>query len=149
MKKQLVQNDINHYHNMCISDVIKIGSYIKNIGNNPESNVYTFIEQCINNIKVFDEILKSFSIHFRRLCKFDDLSVEMIISLSNYLNTLTDLFNSIKFQYIQPCILQYSQFEESFQYKRYCFEKLVDFVEFSLSYFKEMHINLLKIILSK
>ena len=149
MKKQSVQNDIYYYHNECKNDVIKIGSYIKKIANHPESNIYTVIEQCINNVKVFDEILKHFSISLKKITKFNDVSIEMIMSLSNYLNILTDLFNSMKFKYIHPFKLEYEHLKQSFQYKRDYFEMIVDFFEYSLSYFQEMNINLLKIILSK
>lgn len=149
MKNQPVKYDIYYYHLECKSDVIKLGSYINKIANHPESNVYTVIEQCINNVKVFDEILKHFSTSLKKITKCNDVSIEMIMSLSNYLNILTDLFNSMKFKYIQPFKLEYDQLKQLFQYKRDCLEMIVDFFEYSLSYFKEMNNNLLKIILSK
>lgn len=149
MKNNTVHYDIYYYHNECKSDIVKLGSYIKNITKHPESNIYTVIEQCINNVKVFDEILKHFSTSLKKIIKCNDLSIEMIMSLSNYLNILTNLFNSMNFKYFQPFKLQYNQFNNLFQYNRDCFERIVDFFEYSLSYFKEMNINLLKIILSK
>lgn len=149
MKTQSIIYDIHYNHNECKSNVVKLISYINKITNHPESNIYTVIEQCINNVKVFDEILKKFSMSLKRIIKCKNVSIEIIISLSNYLKILTDLFNSMKFNYIKPFQLEYNQLKQSFQYERACFERIVDFFEYSLSYFKEMYNNLLKIILSK
>lgn len=148
MKNQNNNDRICYYHNECKNDVIKIISYIQKFINHPESNTLSVVEHFMNNTGVFDNIIKHFSVKYKKMSKLNP-SLETIMVLCNYVTSLINIFNTVKFKYLQPCKLQYDDISHLLQYNRISFEKTIDFVNFSLSYFKEMHINLLKIILSK
>ena len=136
------------YHNECKNDVVRIILYIQKIINHPESNTIFVVEQFMNNIDVFDNIIKKFSSNLKKMYKHD-ISMELIIIVFNYITSLKNLFQTIDFKYLQPCKMQYNRVKHLLQYSRKSFEESIDYVQSNLSYCKEMHINLLKIILEK